>query len=132
MTFPDQLANWLERTLTDEIPINVKAFSFNLYEPAFVDDTQFGIELIGANEFDLSNSDWACEETWEAKPRGLNIPIVFSGETWEECLEKITVLILEELSKDTFVSRVLKSRQGIGVGFVDGDINVIWERNKLD
>ena len=126
MSFPDAFNAWLDRAVVDGVPQSVEAFSFNLFEPARARDAKFGVELIGAGEFSSTNVDWACEEVWEPTDRRLNIPLSFSGETWEECLLAIQSLVQTALAADTTTARILKSRQGVGIGFVDGDLSVVW------
>ena len=87
---------------------------------------KFGVEVIGTSEFSPDDQDWACEEIWEPKHRQLNIPVSFSGESWEQCLVVIQSLIEVFLAKDNRAAIILKSRLGIGVGFVDGDLNLVW------
>lgn len=126
MSFPNEFESWLDRAIQSDIPASVRAFSFNLFEPAFIEGVKFGVEIIGASQFDESNPDWACDEIWEPNERRLNIPLSFSGETWEECLLNTQLLIQNVLTADSATARVLKSRDGIGVGFVDGDLSVLW------
>ena len=64
MDFENTFESWLSNSLSQEIPDSVRAFSFNLYEPALVDDVKFGVELIGAESFNEDDSDWACDEVW--------------------------------------------------------------------
>lgn len=127
MDFEKHFESWLNESLAQEIPSSVNAFSFNLYEPAFVDNVKFGIELIGAEAFDEDDPDWACEEIWEPKTRGIDIPISYSGDTWEACLEKLKTLVTKHLGTDSPFIQVLKSKQGVGIGFVDGDLEIIWK-----
>lgn len=126
MSFPEQFEDWLLEAFASEVPEEVKAFSFNLYEPAFVDDVKFGMKVVGTSQFDLINPDWACEEVWEPNHRRLNIPVAFSGESWEQCLVAIQSIVQAFLAKDNRITDILKSRLGIGVGFVDGDLNIVW------
>lgn len=52
------IKNWiLEIDKTEQIPADIIAFSFNLYEP-------YGIELVGTKWFDEENEDWACDEEY--------------------------------------------------------------------
>jgi hypothetical protein len=126
MKFERDFRAWLESSLMD-VPPDVKAFSFNLFEPAPVPDVKFGVELIGAGEFDENDPDWPCGEVWVPVQRQLDIPVSFSGEAWEECLTRIRSLLEEVLSEHSHAGKVLKSRAGIGLGFVDGDLEVIWK-----
>lgn len=121
MEFEKVFENWITESLSDEIPSTVKAFSFNLYEP-------FGIELIGASSFDLDNSDWACDEVWEPKQRGIEIPTSLNIQSWEECLEKMKIILSKILEENTHNSRILKSRNGVALGFVDGDLEILFKK----
>jgi len=127
MNFEQEFEAWLSNNITCEIPEDVKAFSFNLFESCIEDDKKFGIELIGAGEFDSENEDWACDEIWEPKLRELDIPTSFSGESWEICQERLKSLITKVLASNTHCKNQLKSRKGIGIGFVDGNLEMIWQ-----
>lgn len=129
MNFEKTFEDWLEKSLEIEVPSEIKAFSFNLYESAYEEGYEFGIELIGAEKFDINDSDWACEEIWESSPRKLFIPISYSGEKWEECLEKMKSLVTKVLYTNKKLEVKLKSRNGVGIGFIDGDLAVIWSKN---
>ena len=60
--------------------------------------------------------------------RRLAIPSSFSGLHWEECLVRVHSLLDTTLAGDTQEGSVLKSRVGVGLGFVDGDLHVLWKR----
>ena len=125
MDFPTQFEEWLNAALAAGVPSEVKAFSFNLFEPALVPGVKFGIEVVGTSAFDPTNPDWACEEVWEPSVRRLNIPVSFSSQNWEECLASTQSLVQAVLEKNSQASIQLKSRLGVGIGFVDGDLHVI-------
>ena len=125
MDFEAQFTAWLTDSLSQSIPDFVRAFSFNLYEPAMVDGVAFGIELIGSGEFDENDPDWPCDEVWEPETRGINIPVEYSGDIWEECLQKLKALVITKLDSPSMAE--LKTAQGVGIGFVDGDLEVIWK-----
>jgi hypothetical protein len=125
--FEKKFEDWLDKSLEVEIPIEVKGFSFNLDESAYEEGYEFGVEIIGAKRFDLNDEDWACDEIWKPKQRKIFIPISYSGENWEECLEKMKNLVLKILELDKSSAQKLKSREGIGIGFVDGNLEIIWK-----
>jgi hypothetical protein len=127
MDFEQQFAAWLNDGLAGDTPDNVKAFSFNLYEPAGIPDVKFGVEIVGAGSFDAEDPDWPCDEVWEPQPRGIPIPVAYSGDTWEECLQRIRTLVVQTLGGQSPAVQQLKSSQGVGIGFVDGDLEVIWK-----
>lgn len=133
MEFSDQFRQWLEQALADTPPAPVQAFAFNLLDYGIVadddadgEDAMFGIELTGAASFDAADPDWACDEIWEPAVRVLDIPVAFSGSDWESCLRQVDALLRAALLQDDRLSRLLTSRHGIGLGFVDGDLTVLW------
>lgn len=126
MTFEDSFNAWLRSSLSSAIPKSVRAFSFNLSEPAG-ESSHFGVELIGSPDFDIEDADWACEEVWAATPRMLSIPAAFSTSSLETCLAKVKRLVLAALVDDA-VGKTLKTRKGIAVGFIDGDLDVVWHQ----
>jgi hypothetical protein len=126
MSFDDSFETWLRTSLNKAVPESVRAFSFNLYESGS-DLFPFGVELVGSPDFDAEDGDWACDEVWEATPRRLAIPATFSTSSWEACLANVKALVLRTLQDDT-IGQVLRTREGIAVGFVDGDLDLIWQR----
>jgi len=126
MSFEDEFSRWIDDSLAGDTPKSVKAFCFSLYEPAGLTGVKFGVELIGAGRFDENDPDWACDEVWDPQVRGVPIPKKYSGQSWESCLQKIKTLLLRKLSTNSRSVDRLKSSEAIGVGFVDGDLEVIW------
>ena len=126
MSFETTFHNWLNNSLGKEIPQAVEAFSFNLYEMR----NNFSIELIGASEFDIDDSDWPCQEVFEATPRVLEIPMEYSGKTWKECLDKMKSLVLSQLKSNSSTSQILNRSKGVGIGFVDGDLEVLTKNKE--
>lgn len=121
MNFEKTFREWANKSLAEKIPANVKAFSFNLYETG----VDFGIELIGAGSFDVNDPDWATDEVFEPSQRRLEIPVSFSGETWEQCLENMRKLVFSYLNSNEPGAKVLNQGQGVGIGFVDGDLRLL-------
>jgi shikimate kinase len=126
--FESSFISWLTDSLTDGLPAEVAAVVFNLYEPAGDPAVLFGIEMIGAERFDASSTDWACDEIWEPSERGVFIPVKYSGTEWEGCLAKMGVLLERVLSEKGVISETLKSTRAVGIGFVDGDLRLLWSR----
>jgi hypothetical protein len=128
MNFEQHFVSWLHKSLSENIAFDVQAFCFNLYEPAGERDVKFGIELIGAGSFDEEDSDWPCDEVWEPATRGISIPVAYSGLEWEQCLGKLKALVKTQLKGSSAAIAPLKESQGIGIGFVDGDLEIVWKR----
>lgn len=125
-SFEKTFEDWLEESLSADISENVRAFSFNLNEAAFVENCKFGIELIGAERFDADDEDWACDEIWEPLQRNIPIPLSYSGENWEECLSVMKNLVVKLLDSNKSFAQKLKSKEAVGIGFVDGNLENIW------
>lgn len=126
MTFEEHFKVWLTDSVSTAIPASVRAFAFNLCE---LDDdgSPFGVELIGSSEFDIEDGDWACDEVWAATPRMLEIPVAFSSRSWERCLAGVKQLVIAAINADG-AGEVLQTREGVAVGFVDGDLDLVWHR----
>ena len=123
--FQEEFERWLNDCLSDGCPSEAVAFVFNLFEQNSI-HSRYGIEFVGTSEFDLEDTDWACAEVWEPSlGRSCSIPISFCDQDWETCLARVRVLILDILAADTPLSNTLRSKIGIGLGFVDGDLHLL-------
>lgn len=127
MNFSDEFDSWLASALKPGVPITVVAFSFNLFELESA-EAKYGIELIGADEFDPEDSDWACGEAWAPSPRSISIPRTFANEGWDECLRKAKQVLTNKLSEPASPVAKLKETRAVAIGFVDGDLELIWQR----
>jgi len=115
----NEFAYWLDAALEAGMPDGVAAFNFNLYEDG---DDLWSIELIGAPSFDAENPDWACEEVFTNREE----PLSWSAETdWEEVLETMTQYVEKYLEEGQY-AELLKDSEAVGIGFVDGDITIVY------
>ena len=60
----ERFAEWLDIVLNTELPNELTAFCFNLYEE---ENYTWSVELIGASQFDEEDSDWACYEVFDSR-----------------------------------------------------------------
>jgi hypothetical protein len=127
MDFEHKLKCWLDDSLAQDVPDSVKVFSVNLYEPALVNGVKYGIEIVGTGEFDEDDPDWAFDEVWEPDSRGINIHVEYSGDEWEQCLNKLKALLFKHLGMDSPSILALKSKKGVDLGIVDTDLEIIWK-----
>lgn len=115
-----RLADWIDKILHTDLPDTVAAFCFNLYEEG---DGEWSMELVGAGRFDPVDTDWPCDEITDFNSR----ENLFRWEMecrWEDALAYMVKELKEYLANGKY-AQLLKSRKGIGVGFVDGDIEII-------
>ena len=124
MSFSTTFSDWLDRALPATQPPTVKAFSFNLTN---VYGKEYAVEVVGASRFDESNPDWACDEVWSPTPRQIDIPSGALGTEWEDVLPAASKLVLEYLASGARKD-VLKSSEAVGIGFVDGDLHILWRK----
>ena len=112
---------WLDNILKTKLPDGVIAINFNLYEDI---DNKWSIELIGASSFDENNDDWACDEIFTTRDN----PFVLVEESYWKTIEIIYTNLINEYLKNGKYSNILKQYTAIGIGFVDGDINIVYKK----
>nr|WP_304578967.1 DUF4303 domain-containing protein [uncultured Acetatifactor sp.] len=121
----NRVSEWLDVVLETDIPAEVVAFGFNLYEDINHD---WSMELIGTSKFDVDDEDWLCNEVTDLDTR--ENPLRWHRETgWEEILNDI-VSALKEYLKNGKYADILKAKSGVGVGFVDGNIEILHVKIK--
>lgn len=117
-----EIEAWLNVVLEQDIPSSVAAFGFNLYEDG---NNAWSMELVGTESFNPENEDWICEEVTDFETR--DDPFAWEQEAgWKEILEEV-ILVLKEYLENGLYANLLKSRCGVGVGFVDGDVEILYE-----
>ena len=116
-----EFTNWLNGVLTNEFPEDMVAVNFNLYEDG---EEEWSVEFVGTSSFDEEDPDWACDEVFTTREN----PYSFEkGAEWEVILDEVTSWIIEYLNNEEDAAK-LKAYQGIGVGFVDGDILILNQK----
>lgn len=116
-----KVSKWLNHTLKQVIPNEVTAFCLNLYDDG---NGTWSMELIGAGRFDLGDPDWPCEEVTDFQTR--ENPFVWnSSSKWDGVLKEMKGVLKEYLQRGKYAD-LLKSKSGVGIGFVDGDIEVLF------
>ena len=115
------IETWLNNILGQDIPSSVVALNFNLYED---EDSKWSMELVGTASFDLEDEDWCCDEIFDFGTR--TNPLTWKEEKeWNDILTQIQTILKRYLQQGKY-SDVLKQYQGVGMGFVDGDIEILF------
>ena len=117
------IADWIDNVLDRDIPDNIVAFCFNLYEEG---GRKWSMELVGADWFDLDNEDWACNEATDFGSREELYTWEMDCE-WNEALDYM-VNELKQYLADGKYAELLKTGVGVGVGFVDGNIEILYNK----
>ena len=114
----DDFEKWVDAALTVELPEKIEAFCFNLYEEG---NNVYAVEIIGSPSFDETDEDWACDEVFNNR----DYPLLWkSDKSWEGVLEDTKALVKRYLKEGRYASLLL-SKKGVGVGFVDGNIELL-------
>lgn len=106
---------WVNASLSVALPDGIEAFCFNLYDDG---GGMWSAEIIGAGSFDKEDSDWACDEVFDNRANPLRWS---SNQSWEKVLEQVKSHLTKYLKKGGHAS-LLRDKQGLGLGFVDGDM----------
>ena len=132
MNIYEEFAHWLDSLLENsDIPGSAKAFCFNLYEESD-EEHIYGIQLIAAGEFDPGdeNGEWACDEVWSSGEDIFTVDTSDEEDTgWKHAQELFREMAEEYLESGNY-SRILRSSQGVGIGFVDGELELICTADK--
>lgn len=117
------IADWLDTVLDTEIPDTVRAFNLNLYDDG---DNRWSVELVGTERFDPADEDWACDEVTDFDTR--EQPLAWHSDAgWAQVLADVTEAVRVYLENGRYAG-LLKQYQGVGVGFVDGDLEILYSR----
>ena len=93
---------WItELNKTEKLPDGIIALNFGLFEP-------YGIELIGSENYDSSDDDWACDEDFVPSQRSCPNITISKTYGWEMVLE-VMAEILKELVSGFYKFRILQS-----------------------
>ena len=108
----------------DTLPDDIVALNFNVWEAVDEDNVScYTLELIGSEQYDAEDDDWACEEDFEPKERNCDDLQLSSKIPWEDVLKGM-VDVLKEL-KDELGGISLFRVKHITVGFSEGDLVVV-------
>jgi hypothetical protein len=112
--------DWTDRLLIEHAGTKAVAYHFNLYEH----EESFAMQLVGTSVFDVSDDDWPCHEVFSSGEELFHLPHAMVGDQWEKGLEAAKSLVHNYLKQGNH-ALLLNASLGVGVGFVDGDINLV-------
>ncbi|MBR6402524.1 MAG: hypothetical protein IKS48_03995 [Eubacterium sp.] len=118
----DDFSAWADSVFKNEFPDDTVAICFNLYQESEQDT--YSVQIVGARVFD--EEDWACDETFSSEN---NLYIWKEKGGWEKAL-KAAKKNVEKYVNEGANSETLKAYDGVGIGFVDGDIEIIYRREE--
>ncbi|CAH2213575.1 hypothetical protein [Tepidibacter aestuarii] len=121
MLYYKDFSKWLDSNL-DQLPSDAIAVKLNLYEGP---NKTYDIQLIGTDKFDKEDEDWACDEIFSTGEDVFLIPRTDDIDDWEDGLSFVSKII-ERYLQDGKKANILKNLQAVGVGFIDGDIELLY------
>ena len=116
---------WINRIDDKEqIPQSIKAFNFGIIET----ENDYQTYLIGTNNYDAENDDWACEEDFTPAERYISLGTDSKKWNWEE-IQSIVATGIEQLIENrisplTFVHKA----EYLTTGFDDGELKRIKQK----
>lgn len=115
----DRFETWVNRVLVNGLPPEARAIGFNLYEDA---DSGWSIQMIASASFD--EEDWMCDEVFTT---GEDLFSWKENTNWEHILELGIDLVKQYLENGKYAA-LLKGYDGVGVGFADGDVEIVYKK----
>lgn len=120
----DEVSKWLDSVLEQNLSEEVAAFCFNLYDDG---ENTWSMELVGTKRFDADDEEWPCDEITDFGTR--KEPFAWEKPTeWDKALEEMRGILTRYLENGKFAN-VLKSKAGVGIGFVDGDLEILYTKH---
>jgi hypothetical protein len=117
---------WIDEALSKALPERTVAFHFNLYEG--VDSVH--VQLIGTDAFAVGETPerdyWPSSETFTTGEDIFEIPFDVAGPDWRQWLVTSMDMLRSYMATGD-KSDVFRVSKGVGVGFVDGDMHVLWQ-----
>ena len=111
---------WMDNVLSGDLPPTIEAFNFNLYEG----EGEWHVQIIGAGSFSTEDEEWPCDEVFTTGEDVFVVKHADAGRTWKKALAFFISLTRAYLLEGKYAV-VLKSRKGVGIGFVDGDLKLL-------
>lgn len=114
---------WVDEALARPMPNSTAAFHFNLYQGT----RPVHVQIMGTNSFEDGEQYWPGDRTFSTGEDVFHVPFESAGAEWTEWLETLKQLVSDYIASGRR-SDVLRLSKGVGIGFVDGDMYVLWQR----
>lgn len=108
-----EFKKWLDAQLKKDIPEDVIAINFNLYEED--EENVFAAQLVGCPGYDPDDDEWACDELFSSEED----LFYFEADGWEAAEELFGEILREYVDNNP---DKLADFEYIAYGFVDGDL----------
>ena len=114
--------SWADEALAQPISKDTVAFHFNLYEGT----DSVHVQIMGTDSFAGGEQYWPGDETFSTGEDVFYVPFESAGAEWPDLLESLKRLVSDYIASGD-KAEVLRRSRGVGIGFVDGDMHVLWQ-----
>lgn len=118
----EEFEKWLDKVLDKNLPFEAVGINFNLYEET---DLHWSVQLVATKWFDPEDEDWVCDEVFTT---GEDLYSWQQDTGWETVLELAKEWVDKYLEHGKHAAD-LKNYIAVGVGFVDGDVWVLYQKD---
>ena len=84
------------------------------------------MELVGTERFDVDDENWSCDEVTDFGTREGLLAWNKNSE-WDVVLEDMSTVLKQYLENGEY-AHILKSKESGGIGFVDGDVEILFSK----
>jgi hypothetical protein len=109
---------WISE-MKGQLRVDLVAINFGLFETV----KGFHVYLIGSNEYEDHNDDWACNEDFV--PNQKHFGRRLKSKNWQEAISEVDGLINSFMESEQYPSSILDGIDYITCGFDDGDLKRI-------
>jgi hypothetical protein len=113
------IQTWLTNICLNEHPDeSIIAYNIGIFQTP----EGFSLYMIGSQNFDANDSDWATEIEFEPEEKYFVLSDDFSNLDWDQVQYKSIHAIQEFMKMDVFKTSFLAKAKAITIGFDDGDL----------
>ncbi len=116
----NRFSNWISKIGQDSKPgKNIIAINFGIFQT----EHSYSIYLIGSTEYDIEDSDWACNEDFVPQDKYFELTKnETKGSDWTKIEELVSNLLKNYTVSDNFKNSFLINIENITCGFDDGEL----------
>lgn len=119
----DSVVKFIDEALSNSVPAETKGFILNLYDDG---DNNWALEIVATSRYDKEDPDWGCDELDDFGTR--DNPFTWEKEAdYYEIMQEMCGYLSDYLCSGKYAD-TLKAADGVGMGFVDGELAVLYEK----
>ena len=123
---------WLDSLLdNNDMPEDTAAYNFNLYDEA-MEGIVYGIQIVACDKFDPDDKggDWACHMVWYSEEDIFCLDFSDEEDSSFEYVQAVFTAFVKKYLDEGKHRELLLASRGIGIGRVEGDLDIIYVNNK--